>query len=502
MSNMIREFVAMLPSPDDEVENPGGGTCKIWQNLELTPAQRPVFERLVSMGSPETQPSVSFMESPIIVPDNENARIHLVPATRVPEYVDELEALALQAEGLVGEIVAWIVSTAKRPNPVLALGTAVTVVGTVIGRRICGPTESGTHLYVIGLADTGGGKQHPLDCGYKLLIAAKLEHHIGPSEFISMPAVINRLLKSPLCLCFMDEFGAFLHRILSKKASGFENAITKLLRSAWGTSFGHMPTPEWAGREMAIINAPALSIYGVSTPDEFYKSLQAEDVSNGYLNRHLILSTKATPRKQNATLGEVPEFIKNGLLALYPNTVTAARLNEVTCVPVPIKADFASEAAAKAYHEIEDWGIAMVEANREFKPFLERVQENAIRLATIHAAGRWLNPTDFAVDKKDVEWGAAIAKTSGEQLARDALAQMEVTLTHTQLFNKVMSVIADHGGWAAERDLKRAMPRSVSKWDFDRMISTLKDRGMIVPHPQPVGPKGGRPSEGYAMVQA
>jgi hypothetical protein len=36
-------------APDDEVKNPGGGTYKVWQNLELTPAQRPVFERIQAM---------------------------------------------------------------------------------------------------------------------------------------------------------------------------------------------------------------------------------------------------------------------------------------------------------------------------------------------------------------------------------------------------------------------------------------------------------------------
>ena len=46
------------------------------------------------------------------------------------------------------------------------------MVGTLIGRRIEGPTDSATHLYVILLAPTGYGKDHPLQCGSALMHAS------------------------------------------------------------------------------------------------------------------------------------------------------------------------------------------------------------------------------------------------------------------------------------------------------------------------------------------
>ena len=55
-----------------------------------------------------------------------------------------------------------------------------------------------------------------------------------------------------------------------------------------GTFEGFL-TPEWAGRDSEKICSPALSIYGVSTPTEFYEALQSCDLSNGFLNRFLIL---------------------------------------------------------------------------------------------------------------------------------------------------------------------------------------------------------------------
>src|SRR5262249_50847591 len=121
--------------------------------------------------------------------------------------------------------------------------------------------------------------------------SAGAESHFGPSEFISMPAVINFLLRKPLALCLQDEYGAFLKRITSRKASGFESSISKILRTLWSTSFAAMTTAEWANKEMKVIQSPAISIYGLSTPEEFHAALQGESVGNGFLNRYLVLGT-------------------------------------------------------------------------------------------------------------------------------------------------------------------------------------------------------------------
>src|SRR5262249_24585225 len=128
-----------------------------------------------------------------------------------------------------------IVGTARRPNRVLALGAAITVVGTLVGRRVAGPTRSATHLYVVSVGPTGSGKQQLFDSATQLMESAGAESHMGPNEFISMPAVINFLLRKPLALCLQDEYGAFLKRITSRKASGFESSISKILRTLWST---------------------------------------------------------------------------------------------------------------------------------------------------------------------------------------------------------------------------------------------------------------------------
>jgi hypothetical protein len=75
----------------------------------------------------------------------------------IPAGVDGIEALTY-VPGLVGQIVEWIVAGARRPNRVMALGVALAVVGTLIGRRFEGPTGNATHLTFSSSHQQAGAK--------------------------------------------------------------------------------------------------------------------------------------------------------------------------------------------------------------------------------------------------------------------------------------------------------------------------------------------------------
>lgn len=94
--------------------------------------------------------------------------------------------------GLVGDITEWIVETSMLPNRMMALGSALAVVGTLIGRRVLGPTASMTYLYIVFLAPTGEGKQDPMQRGRDLIIAVVEEDErliVGDSTWQSAPGI-------------------------------------------------------------------------------------------------------------------------------------------------------------------------------------------------------------------------------------------------------------------------------------------------------------------------
>jgi hypothetical protein len=339
-----------------------------------------------------------------------------------PDLSDALEPLT-KVPGVVGDVIDWIVATARRPNRVLALGAAITLVGTLIGRRVAGPTRSATHLYVVPVGPTGSGKQHLFDSTTALIKAAGAQSHIGPGEFISMPAVVNFIMRKPLALCLQDEYGAFLRRITSKKASGFENAISKILRTLWATSFSAMATAEWASREMKIIQSPAISILGLSTPDEFHSALQGDSVANGFLNRFLVLNSniRAADIEPQYEPGKVPRQLSAALRNLYlwsgPQSLLQIDNPEIAFAPDVLP--WANEQAAACYRDFERLRDEHMDDDPKLKPYIARAGEIAVRLATIRAAGRWA--LGASIDCSDMEWGVAIAWTAGQTLAEAAM---------------------------------------------------------------------------------
>ena len=145
--------------------------------------------------------------------------------------VSEIEALTY-VPGLVGQIVDWIVAGARRPNRVMALGVALGVVGTLIGRRVEGPTGNATHLYIVILAPTGWGKGHPVWCGKKLMVEVGAKDLLGPTEFVSGRGTIKILKRQPLMLCIVDELGDVFQLINSQENNPFVRDLMGILRNS------------------------------------------------------------------------------------------------------------------------------------------------------------------------------------------------------------------------------------------------------------------------------
>lgn len=411
----------------------------------------------------------------------------------------ELPEALTRVPGILGEITDWICDTARRPQRALALGAALTILGTACGRHLAGPTNSGTHLYVIGLAPTGAGKDHALQQISEALRAANMPQHIGPSQFISMPAVINFLYRAPLALCAMDEFGSFMKRINGKRASGFEGAISGVLRTAWGTSFRPLTTPEWAGRASETIVAPALSIYGASTPEEFYGALDGADMSNGVLNRLLVIETRSRPEDRDPLRDpfDVPARVSDGIREVYTRMgpLIAGQLNrpdsrpDVHRMPWGPRADAAYRALVDSINRRCD-GDAMAQA------FYARTAEMAVRMATIRAAG--IYPRGPELDEESMQWGAELALWSAKVMARGAMDH--VSESENQSAAQLVRRTIREAGTITRRDLFRRIRGRIKQRDLEEILKALGEAGEIESPVPETPPSGGKAVKKYTFL--
>lgn len=380
---------------------------------------------------------LEFNEEPVFVVAE--STLPPPPAPRM-EPVNEKSSGAfpkhlLQVPGLVGEIADFITSTANRPQPLLSLGSALAIVGTAGGKVYGGPTYSSLPLYILALAESGTGKEHVLSSCTSILNRALGEDYVGPGSFMSFSSVIRVLQRSRPTLCPMDEFGSFLKRIKNPKAGGFETAITGALRSAWGINFGSMPTPEWAQTRSTLLHSPCMSIYGASTPEDFYESLESEDIGNGFLNRFLILPSEESPDEEDDHPPFiVPASILDGLMAVQaagPALAVATMNNRQADGPL-IQAQWADDGAKQIYRD-----LSKNIKRRENRVWYARTAEMAVRLATIVAIG--IDPAKPIITQSIMTWARDLAEWSGDRLVRDARRHMargdfETTLKKTAAF--------------------------------------------------------------------
>jgi len=418
---------------------------------------------------------------------------------KIVRLPDELPGALTRVPGLLGELTEWIVGTARRPQRGLALGSALTIIGTAAGRRYAGPTRTATHLYVLGLARTSAGKEHPLQCITRALTDSAMKQHIGPSKFMSLSAVINRLGREGVMVCPMDEFATVLKSINSRQASTHEQAISGVLRTAWGCSFSSMATPEWAGRESEPIHSPAMSIFGISAHEEFYKALNGGDIDNGFLNRFLLISTRKRPAEIDPAINihdGVPEPIVSGLRSIYGAGVSRSTHSQGQSDAPLIVVTWDTPAARQVYKNLS----AYVDDHEADAAYLARTAEMAQRLATIRAIG--LNEFEPTICVEDMEWARDVALWSAKRMQLETADYMAETQNQadTQRVMRIINEASETRGCEGimHSALVRAMQHRIKARDLKDILADLLDSGRITA--QQTQAANGAPGRCYRTV--
>lgn len=416
-----------------------------------------------------------------------------------PQAEDEVPERLLDVPGLVGVMARWVTKTALYPQPLLSLGAALCVVGTAAGRKYAGPTNSGTHLYILGLAGTGAGKNHPARQAKRILQAADMKEFIGPSLFMSDSSVYQYVSAQPQMLCFMDEFGAYLQKLNAKNGGGYEKAISGILRTLWGSSFDTVYPPAWSLRgnsdKLPPIHSPALSILGLSVHEEFYAALQSTDIANGFLNRFLILSTHQKPPEVEEPLSDedVPDkYITEPLRLIGASSFDPKKPRPALGAEwkAEIRVGWASPEVRQAYRAFQK----QVQTDGEASKLLSRVPEMAVRLSTIRAIGKGKKLSGPLIEMDDIEWGCDLAMWSGRRMIADAADYM-VESEHQGRANEVLRLIRNAPeGRMTLTELNRRVKNKFDARQIRLILEGLEDaRQVETMLLEPSGP--GRPTK-------
>jgi len=330
-------------------------------------------------------------------------------------------------DGALKLLVDYILASAIRPQPWLAVGASLAALGALMGRRVRTESNLRSNLYVLGIAESGGGKDHARKAIKEALFAAGQGAHIGGERIASGAGLITALVRQPAILFQIDEFGRFMANVVDKRRapkhlSEIWDLFTELATSA-GTTFFGAEYADQKERPRQDIIEPCTCLHGVTAPGPFWEALRSGSLQDGSLARFLVFrSTVDIPdrNRRAAALTPVPAALVAALQRVAAvGAGTAAGNLQGIAAPV-IKPDplvVAMDGAATAiFDALDDEMTARQRAavGSDQSAALARVWENTAKVALIKAVSA--NPEAPVIRGEDASW------------ARDVVAHCVATL--------------------------------------------------------------------------
>ena len=303
----------------------------------------------------------------------------------------------LNPPGMVGDMLDYILSSSVKPQPELALAAALCACGTVMGRKICTPTNLRTNIYCLFLTETGGGKDWPRQAIKRVFDAIGKVQRASMEEAASDAAISESVYTTPSQCFLFDEFGKLMKNVGSKNAGTHLASIPTLLMKLYSSAGGPFHTKSYANTDNNhTIYQPNVCLLGTTVQANFYKSITKEAVDDGLLNRILTFtSAEVDPPMRRITAFDPPESLLNQfrLWEGLPYRLGGGNLSDLetgeNVQPTPRVVGF-DDGAEEIFKDMEsDLRAYRKEIRKQgLSGLYTRVYENAIKVSLIIAAGQ------------------------------------------------------------------------------------------------------------------
>jgi hypothetical protein len=407
----------------------------------------------------------------------------------------------MRVPGAIGELADWIEAGAKRAQPVLALAASIAAVSALIGRKV--QTESGVrpNLYVLGIGETGCGKERAREAIGKLFEDLGAEAILGDA-FASDAAIESAIERRPVRLFLIDEIGYLLGTVRDEGAPSHIKSIVPVLLRMYSASSSSYRKREYASSEAdaVTVREPSLSIYGTTVPGNLYANLTKAHITNGLLSRLLVFeSTDPYPPLRMVAAPKAPASLTGICKAWAAAPINAdPTAGDIERREVPNPLVVCSTAQARqVFDDLEQTMRKRVDAVRskggEQGPYT-RVVATALKLSLIRACG--ISNDDPEITESEAQWGAGLAWRLTEDFAArvgDAAPENKTE----EAGQRVLKLVRASGGISRQQLIRKT--RFLSARQLDDTLKTLMEAGDVV---SSVLETSGRPKTVYEVPSA
>ncbi len=307
----------------------------------------------------------------------------------------------------------------QSPRPVFEISMAATL-GLMAG--ICGRAfnvdGAGLNQYIMLLAPTGRGKE-AMSTGISRLmssVAAKdfpsAWDFIGPADMASGAGLLKFLAEreTPCFVSLTGEIGLRLQQMSMKGANTADLTLRKVLLDLYNKSGANnavRPTVYSDKKNnVEIIYSPAFTWLGESTPVEFYRGLNEDQIASGLLPRFMVIeyNGERVPYNERHANVHPSHQLTQSLYDLCHMVMTLLREGKVVNIPFTAEArertNLINAYCDHKMNTLPDGPLVQLWNRTHFK-----MQKVAALLAVAH------NPASPVIDVQMIDWAMSLVIT-------------------------------------------------------------------------------------------
>lgn len=378
--------------------------------------------------------------------------------------------------GLLGEVAQYIDEASVAATDAGALALALPVLGAIMGRAYQSPSRLRTNIYSVALGPSGSGKTSLVQPAKELMLMAGVAGLIGTDRIASGPGLLQMLAAEPRRVSFLDEFGHMLQQIGAPGAGIHALQILSEFTRLYSSANTIHKGTAYATREPVEIDCPHLCLFGMTTPEQFWRAFGSASLEDGSIARYLLFPIGESGLKdpeerfQDRTVAGV----KTVLEAMHGRT--RGNLGRPDTYTVPL-----DDAAAARWASLRTTMQACARfadrnAIRGGGPILLRVAENTMKIALISAVGR--NPVAPVIAMDDLDKAELLARWSASEMIRNIAGHIADNQVERDV-NEVERRILKAGPEGILKGKLKDQVRAIRKREFDDIVASLEESGRI-----------------------
>lgn len=383
----------------------------------------------------------------------------------------------LSVPGFINDLMNYTLRTAYYPNKALAFAGALAMLAHLTGRRFKDQRGSRFNIYLLALAKSGVGKEHPRGTNIDLATQMAFLSELGDT-FASGEGLEDSMCMSPSMLYQVDEID-YLFNTVKLKDSRAEQINSMLLKLYSESKTTHIMRKKAIQRGAPPVGTaivqPHLTMFGTATPKFFYQSLTERTMENGLLARCIVLEAGERGKAGEPHEEDFPESVietvrnlirighENNLSGEYPRPLVLQENPDATNRIREILG-YADEEYRKASERGDDSANAL----------WARAGEKVLKLAAIYAISA--NAVEPVITIDGVNWAWRFI----EHMTRRMLFMASMFVADTDFDAQAMKVIRlvrQKRGRISHGKLLRNS--HLDKDAFKRVVETLIESGTL-----------------------